>query len=75
MPEPATGEPVQICCSLHGPASASKDAKVPMVMHRHGWGGTRSRDAASFSRWLDTGFGVLSSTSAGSATAAASPTS
>jgi ABC-2 type transport system ATP-binding protein len=60
VPEPTTGEPVEICYSLHRPAGASSDETVPMVMHSHGWGGTRSRDASSFSRWLDNGFGVLS---------------
>ena len=29
-------------------------------MHSHGWGGSRTRDAASFQKWLDAGYGVLS---------------
>jgi pimeloyl-ACP methyl ester carboxylesterase len=31
-----------------------------MVMHSHGWAGSRSRNASSFSSWLGKGFGVLS---------------
>ena len=52
--------PVSICFSLHRPAGASADAPVPVVLHSHGWGGSRSRDAGRFTKWLDAGIGVLS---------------
>jgi ABC-2 type transport system ATP-binding protein len=52
--------PVSICFSLHRPAGASADAPVPVVLHSHGWGGRRSRNAGSFTTWLDAGIGVLS---------------
>ena len=52
--------PVDICFSLHRPAGASADAPVPVVLHSHGWGGSRTRDAARFTKWLDAGIGVLS---------------
>ena len=52
--------PVQICYSLHKPATASPDNPVPVVLHSHGWGGSRSKDAASFQKWMDAGIGVLS---------------
>ena len=31
-----------------------------MIMHSHGWGGSRTTDPASFQKWLDAGYGVLS---------------
>nr|WP_281363275.1 CocE/NonD family hydrolase [Nocardioides perillae] len=42
------------------PATASPRRKVPMVMHSHGWGGSRTTDPAAFARWLRAGYGVLS---------------
>ncbi|HVF20960.1 MAG TPA: alpha/beta fold hydrolase, partial [Mycobacteriales bacterium] len=60
VPETAGGAPVQICYSIHKPASASRKAKVPMVLHSHGWAGSRTRSADSFKSWLDQGFGILS---------------
>jgi len=60
VPETAGGAPVQICYSIHKPASASRAKRVPMVLHSHGWAGSRSKSADSFTSWLDQGFGVLS---------------
>jgi ABC-2 type transport system ATP-binding protein len=57
VPEPGTTAPVKICYTLFRPAGGDK---VPMMLHSHGWGGTRTRTAVSFQRWLDAGFGVLS---------------
>ncbi|HVE74677.1 MAG TPA: alpha/beta fold hydrolase [Mycobacteriales bacterium] len=59
VPETAGGAPVQICYSIHKPASASTRKRVPMVLHSHGWAGSRSKSADSFASWLDQGFGVL----------------
>ncbi len=59
-PEPGSSERVDICYTLFKPAGASKRRKVPMVMHSHGWGGSRTQDAAGFDRYLDNGLGVLS---------------
>ena len=59
-PEPGSTERVKICYTLFKPARASVERKVPLVMHSHGWGGSRTRDKASFDRYLDRGFGVLS---------------
>jgi ABC-2 type transport system ATP-binding protein len=59
-PEPGTTERVRICYTLFKPARASADRKVPLVMHSHGWGGSRTRDKAGFERYLDRGLGVLS---------------
>ncbi len=52
--------PVQICYSLHKPATASADHPVPVVLHSHGWGGSRTTTASSFQKWMDAGIGVLS---------------
>lgn len=60
VPEPGTEEPVRICYTLFQPQGASSDHKVPMVLHSHGWGGSRTTDWRQFAPWLDAGFGVLS---------------
>ena len=60
VPEKGTTDPVQICWSLFKPAGASSTSKVPVVFSSHGWGGSRTKDAAAFSSYLTTGFGVLS---------------
>jgi pimeloyl-ACP methyl ester carboxylesterase len=60
VPDPGTTAPVQICYSLFEPVGASSSHKVPMIMHSHGWGGSRTTDPASFSRFLNAGYGVLS---------------
>ncbi len=60
VPAPGSTTPQQICYSLFQPAGASARSPVPMILHSHGWGGSRTTDAASFAKWLDAGFGVLS---------------
>lgn len=52
--------PVDICFTLFKPASASAQATVPMVLHSHGWGGSRTRTVDSFRDYLDAGMAVLS---------------
>ncbi len=60
VPDPGSEEEVDICWSLFQPAGATRRAKVPMVFHSHGWGGSRETEAAAFSDFLDAGYGVLS---------------
>src|SRR5512139_238469 len=60
VPEPGTTEKVEICYTVFQPKGATRDHKVPMIFHSHGWAGWRTKDAASFSKWLDAGFGVIS---------------
>lgn len=60
VPEPGSADPVQICYSLYQPAGSSATAPVPMVLHSHGWGGSRTNSETAFRSWLDKGFGVLS---------------
>ena len=59
-PEPGQDEPVRICYTIFKPAGASRDNRVPFIMHSHGWGGSRTTDPQSFARWLRAGYGVLS---------------
>ncbi len=60
VPEPGTTERVSICYTVFKPAGASRRHKVPMIFHSHGWAGSRTKDPAAFSKWLDSGFGVIS---------------
>lgn len=60
VPDPGTTDPVKICYSLFRPAGATRKRQVPMVLHSHGWGGSRTKDAAAFKRFTDAGYGVLS---------------
>jgi len=60
VPDPDTTENVQICYSLFRPATASRSRRVPLIMHSHGWGGSRTKDPAAFDRFLRAGYGVLS---------------
>ena len=60
VPDPGTTAPVDICFTLFRPAGATKDRPVPMVLHSHGWGGSRTTDPGEFAYLTDAGFGVLS---------------
>ena len=60
VPDPGSAAPVQICYSMFRPATATRKRKVPMILHSHGWGGSRTKDAAAFKRFTDAGYGVLS---------------
>ena len=60
VPDPGTSEAVKICYTLFQPAGASARRKVPMILHSHGWGGSRTTDPAKFDDFLDAGYGVLS---------------
>jgi ABC-2 type transport system ATP-binding protein len=60
VPDPDSTAPVKICYTLFRPAAATKKRKVPMILHSHGWGGSRTDDPAEFKRFTDAGYGVLS---------------
>ena len=47
-----------IVTTVFKPEGASAENPVPMVLHSHGWGGSRS--TSGFDSWLNAGFGVLS---------------
>ena len=59
-PEPGSDAKVDICYTIFKPAGATRRSKVPLVMHSHGWGGSRTTDASEFQDYLDAGLGVLS---------------
>ncbi len=60
VPDPRTTAPVEICDTLFRPAVADRRHRVPMILHSHGWGGSRTTDPSAFARWLRAGYGVLS---------------
>ncbi len=60
VPDPGTTDPVEICYSLFKPAGASRKHRVPLLMHSHGWGGSRATDPSTVQEFLDAGYGVLS---------------
>ncbi|HWH29825.1 MAG TPA: alpha/beta fold hydrolase, partial [Mycobacteriales bacterium] len=53
-------EPVQICYTVHKPASASPSAPVPVLLEGHGWGGRRQKAPDAFAPFLAAGYGVIS---------------
>ena len=60
VPDKGSATPQKICYTLFQPVGADARRRVPMVLHSHGWGGSRTKDAASFSKFLSNGYGVLS---------------
>ncbi len=60
VPDKGSTVPQKLCYSLHKPAGVSAKNRVPMVFHSHGWGGSRTKSAASFEKFLKAGYGVLS---------------
>ena len=60
VPDPGTTAPVQICYTAFRPAGASRRHPVPMLMHSHGWGGSRATDPAELATYLKAGYGLIS---------------
>jgi pimeloyl-ACP methyl ester carboxylesterase len=60
VPDPGTTAKVQICYTIFRPAGASRRHRVPMVMHSHGWGGSRATDPSAVAPFLRAGYGVIS---------------
>ncbi|MCW2852850.1 MAG: X-Pro dipeptidyl-peptidase family [Nocardioides sp.] len=60
VPETRGGAPVQICYTIFKPARASAKRRVPMIMHSHGWGGSRTTDPAQLRAFTRAGYGVIS---------------
>lgn len=60
VPEPGESAKVKICYSIFQPGTASARHRVPMIMHSHGWGGSRTTDPADFKKFLKAGYGVIS---------------
>ena len=59
-PEFGSTTPVKICYTLFKPAGASSRKRVPLIMHSHGWGGSRTTAPGDFASLLRAGYGVLS---------------
>lgn len=49
---------ITIALTVFKPEGASADDQVPMILHSHGWSG--SRTTSGMEDWTDAGFGVLS---------------
>jgi ABC-2 type transport system ATP-binding protein len=52
------GTPIVI--SVYKPATASAASPAPVILHSHGWGGSRTSSAGAFRTELDRGYGVVS---------------
>jgi pimeloyl-ACP methyl ester carboxylesterase len=50
----------RILISVYKPAGASADAPVPVILHGHGWGGSRTTSPTAFGTELARGYGVVS---------------
>ena len=53
-------ENTPIWISIYKPAGASKSNPVPVILHSHGWGGSRTSSDGAFKTELDRGFAVVS---------------
>ena len=53
-------ENTPIWISIYKPASASKSNPAPVILHSHGWGGSRTKADGAFQTELDRGYGVVS---------------
>jgi ABC-2 type transport system ATP-binding protein len=53
-------EDTDIAVSIFRPAGASAQSPAPVILHSHGWGGSRNSGDGAFRRELDRGFGVVS---------------
>src|SRR3954447_457570 len=49
-----------IAISVYKPDSASATDPVPVILHSHGWGGSRTSSPTAFKTELDHGYGVVS---------------
>jgi len=54
----ADGTPIVI--SVYKPAGASAANPAPVILHSHGWGGSRTSSSTAFARELGRGYGVVS---------------
>ena len=60
VPDPGTTAKVPICYTIFKPRGADRRHRVPMILHSHGWGGSRTTDPAPFAAFLKDGYAVLS---------------
>jgi ABC-2 type transport system ATP-binding protein len=50
----------ELAATVYRPADATADDPAPMILHSHGWSGSRTDGEGSFAAELERGFGVLS---------------
>lgn len=53
-------DPVDIAATVYRPAGATASDPVPMILHSHGWSGSRTASDGAFRTELDADFGILS---------------
>src|SRR5688500_14244878 len=57
---PSKADQLGIAISIYKPATAGPDNKAPVILHSHGWGGSRTNSETAFGNFLSAGFGVVS---------------
>ena len=50
----------EIAITAFTPSGAGPASQVPVILHSHGWGGSRETEVAGVQPFLDAGFGVVS---------------
>ena len=60
VPDAGSTTPQKICYTLFQPPKTDAKHRVPLIFDSHGWGGSRSTEASSFTAFLNAGYGVLS---------------
>ena len=50
----------EIWLSVYRPAGATSSSRVPVILHSHGWGGSRESSDDAFATELSRGYGVVS---------------
>jgi pimeloyl-ACP methyl ester carboxylesterase len=56
--ESKAADGIQIALTVFKPAEASAESPAPVIVHSHGWAG--SRTTSGMAAWTDAGFGVVS---------------
>jgi len=60
VPDAGSTAPQKICYTLFQPPGSDAHHRVPLIFHSHGWAGSRTTTASSFTAFTDAGYGVLS---------------
>ncbi|MGH7899780.1 MAG: alpha/beta fold hydrolase, partial [Candidatus Binatia bacterium] len=61
VPEPGSTAPVTIALTVFQPDGSSASSPVPVILHSHGWGGSRATSVGGdIEKFLDSGIGVVS---------------
>lgn len=60
VPDAGSTTPQKICYTLFQPPGTDAKHRVPLIFHSHGWAGSRTKTASSFTAFTNAGYGVLS---------------